>query len=227
MRLLLVRHGLPNYELDCLTPLGRLQAEAAAERLTNENIDAIYASTCGRALETASYTASRYNLPVMELPFMREVSWGYNGEPNDPAGHPWDLVDRMILEGKTLCNHNWREIPPFHGNSICDNVDMIAHNIDNWLQTLGYTREGEYYRAGENTKKTVALFSHGGSSNAVLAHIFNLPFPYVIQVFRANFTSITVLNFPDAPGALVMPVLELVNDYAHIQGINTPQFFGN
>ena len=61
MRLLLVRHGHPNYELDCLTPLGRLQAEAAAERLTNENIDAIYASTCGRALETASYPSSCFS----------------------------------------------------------------------------------------------------------------------------------------------------------------------
>ena len=227
MRLLLVRHGHPNYELDCLTPLGHLQAEAAADRLERENIDVFFASTCGRAVETAEHTASRYGLPVTQLPFMREVTWGYNGEPNDPAGHPWNLVDRMILEGKTLGNFDWRDVPPFAGNSICDNVDLIANEVDNWLKTLGYTREGEYYRAGENTAKTVALFSHGGSSNAVLAHIFNLPFPYVIQVFRADFTSITVLNFPDTPGALVMPVLELVNDCAHIKNLKAEQFFGN
>ena len=227
MRLLLVRHGHPNYELDCLTPLGHLQAKAAAERLEKEKIDVFYASTCGRAVETAEHTASRYGLPVTQLPFMREVTWGYNGQPNDPAGHPWDLVDRMILEGKTLANSDWREIPPFKGNSICENVDLIAEGIDGWLETLGYTREGEYYRAGENTAKTVALFSHGGSSNAVLAHILNLPFPFVIQVFRANFTSITVLNFPDTPGDLVMPVLELVNDCAHIRDLNADQFFGN
>ena len=227
MRLLLVRHGHPNYELDCLTPLGHLQAEAAAERLKDEKIDVLFASTCGRAVETAEHTASRYGLAVTQLPFMREVTWGYNGVPNDPAGHPWNLVDRMILDGKTLGNADWREIPPFQGNSICDNVDMIADQIDGWLATLGYTREGEYYRAGENTAKTVALFSHGGSSTAALAHILNLPFPYLVQVFRADFTSITVLNFPDTPGALVMPVLELVNDCAHIRDIKAEQFFGN
>ena len=31
MKIYFVRHGHPNYELDCLTPLGHRQAEAAAE----------------------------------------------------------------------------------------------------------------------------------------------------------------------------------------------------
>lgn len=227
MRLLLVRHGHPNYELDCLTPLGHLQAEAAAERLMREHIDLFFTSTCGRAVETAEHTASRYGMNVTQLPFMREVTWGYNGIPNDPAGHPWNLVDNMILEGKALGNADWREVLPFSGNSICANVDLIASEFDQWMETLGYIREGDYYRAGENTAKTVALFSHGGSSNAVLAHVLNLPFPYVIQVFRADFTSITALNFPDTPGELVMPVLELVNDCAHIKNLKAEQFFGN
>ena len=227
MRLLLVRHGHPNYELDCLTSLGHLQAEAAADRLQRENIDVFYASTCGRAVETAEHTAARYGLTVTQLPFMREVTWGYTDTPNDPPGHPWNLVDRMILEGKSIRNTDWQEIPPFKGNTICANVELIANGIDEWLNTLGYTREGDYYRAGENTAKTVALFSHGGSSTAVLSHILNLPFPYLVQVFRADFTSITVLNFPDTPGALVMPVLELVNDSAHIRNLKAEQFFEN
>ena len=227
MRLILVRHGHPDYERDCLTALGHRQAEAAADRLRNEKIDVFFASTCGRALETAEHTASRYGLPVTGLDFMREVTWGYNGQPYDPAGHPWDLVDRMILEGKPLDNSDWQEIPPFRGNSICENVNLIADEFDKWLEMLGYTREGDYYRAGENTEKTVALFSHGGSSNAVLAHVFNMPFPFVIQVFRADFTSVTVLKFPDTPGKLVMPVLELVNDCAHIGDLRSEPVYGN
>lgn len=227
MKLLLVRHGHPNYELDCLTSLGHLQAEAAAKRLKDENIDLFYSSTCGRAVETAQYTAKEYGLPVTQLEFMREVNWGYNGDPHDSAGHPWNLVDQMILDGKTLRNLNWREIPPFQGNLVTENVDMIAREFDTWMETLGYTREGDYYRCGENTDRTVALFSHGGSSNAVLAHLLNLPFPYVIQVFRADFTSITVVTFPDTPGKLVMPILELVNDAKHILNLKSDAFYGN
>lgn len=227
MRLLLVRHGHPNYELDCLTPLGHLQAEAAAKRLKNEKIDMFFASTCGRALETADHAASRHGLAVTELPFMREVTWGYNDQVNGEAGHPWNLVEQMVREGKKLRDPEWRNIPPFRGNRVCANVDLIADGIDNLLKTLGYSREGDLYRAGQNTEKTVALFSHGGSSNAVLAHILNLPFPYALHVFRPDFTSVTVLNFPDTPGALVIPVLELVNDCAHIKDLKAEQFYGN
>lgn len=227
MRLLLIRHGHPNYELDCLTPLGHLQAEAAAERLKSEGIDVFFSSTCGRAVETAEHTASKLALPVTQLEFMREVSWGCGNEVNGQEGHPWNLVDRMILEGESLRNPDWMDSPPFKGNIFCDNIQVIEEGIDAWLETLGYTREGEYYRAGENSGKTVALFSHGGSSNVALAHILNMPLPFVLNVFRADFTSITVLNFPDTPGALVMPVLELVNDSEHIRHLKAEQFFGN
>lgn len=93
MRLLLVRHGHPNYDLDCLTPLGHRQAAAAAERLKDEKIDLFYASTCGRAVETAEYAAAYYQKKVMQLPFMREIAWGYDGKAYAPEAHPWDLVE--------------------------------------------------------------------------------------------------------------------------------------
>ena len=55
MRIILIRHGDPNYEKDCLTELGHKQAEAAANRLLSEGIDGIYSSPQGRAMQTAEY----------------------------------------------------------------------------------------------------------------------------------------------------------------------------
>ena len=55
MRIIFVRHGEPNYEKDCLTPLGKLQAEAAAERLRDEGIDTVFSSPFGRALPYFAY----------------------------------------------------------------------------------------------------------------------------------------------------------------------------
>lgn len=49
MRIVLVRHGDPNYEKDCLTELGHKQAAVAAQRLLKEGIDEIYSSPLGRA----------------------------------------------------------------------------------------------------------------------------------------------------------------------------------
>ena len=78
MRIIFVRHGHPNYEKDCLTDLGVLHAKAVAQRLKNENepIEKIFSSTCGRALETASFIDSKFGVGVVGLDFMREIKWG-------------------------------------------------------------------------------------------------------------------------------------------------------
>ena len=56
MILYVVRHGDPDYELDSLTPLGKLQAEALVKRFTVHGLDRVYTSPLGRAKETAAPT---------------------------------------------------------------------------------------------------------------------------------------------------------------------------
>jgi bisphosphoglycerate-dependent phosphoglycerate mutase len=53
MLLYIIRHGDPNYELDCLTERGKLQAEAVGKRMLDAKIDRIFTSPMGRAIETA------------------------------------------------------------------------------------------------------------------------------------------------------------------------------
>ena len=70
MRLIFIRHGDPDYDLDVLTELGHEQAKKAARRLLCENIDAVYASTHGRAWQTAeAFTELSGISPIHELPF--------------------------------------------------------------------------------------------------------------------------------------------------------------
>jgi broad specificity phosphatase PhoE len=59
-----------------LTDLGRRQAEALAEVVAQENVDAIYSSPLIRALETARIVAARTGLEVIELDGLREVDTG-------------------------------------------------------------------------------------------------------------------------------------------------------
>ena len=55
-----------------LTPLGKEQAEAAAEALAHEGLTRILASPYTRALQTAEPVARRLGLPVMVSPVVRE-----------------------------------------------------------------------------------------------------------------------------------------------------------
>lgn len=42
MRIIFVRHGHPNYDLDCLTSLGHKHGDAVAERLKDEPVEKIF-----------------------------------------------------------------------------------------------------------------------------------------------------------------------------------------
>lgn len=221
MRIVFVRHGEPDYEHDCLTEQGKLQAEACAERLREEGIGQIFASPLGRAAETAAATSAVLGLPVQTLDFMRELHWGsLDGTPLFAQGHPWDQADELARQGIDLRDPAWREHPFFANNRVTAEADNVAEKIDGWLASLGYERNGLFYRCvrPDDRQATVALFSHGGSSAAAMGHILNLTFPYACAVFHLEFTGITVIRLDRRPGSQTMPCLELANDGRHIRG---------
>lgn len=220
MRIIFVRHGHPNYEKDCLTDLGRLHAAAAAERLANEGISEIYSSTCGRAYETAGHTARKLGLDIIKCDFMREISWGSNdGEPLFSDGHPWNTVDDMIARDESLLETDWMEGARFGRNKMVADVAKIAVETDKWMESLGYKREGKYYRAFGDTDRTIAAFGHGGASAAILAHLFNLPFPFTSSIMGPDYTAVTVVDLPNRKDVLISPHFELLNDARHIRGL--------
>ena len=227
MRMIFVRHGDPNYRLDCLTELGHLQAEAAAERLADERIERIFASTCGRATETAQHIAARHGLAVEPLEFMREIGWDtLSGCPLPSNGHPWSVADYMVAHGECINNPLWATEEPFCRDAVTERALRVGREIDALLAALGYAREGGYYRIQKASDLTYILVSHGGSGSAALAHIFDLPFPYVCGRLHPDFTSVSIVSFSGDTGELVAPRIDLLNDARHIVGLEAPAVFG-
>ena len=228
MRLVFVRHGYPNYQLDCLTEVGHLHAEAAAERLADEPFTRIFSSTCGRAVETAEHIAAKHDLPVESFDFMREITWGpiEGDELPHRNGYPWVVASAMVREGAPLMDPQWAEGAYFANNSVKYLVQNIAVEFDKLLESMGYVREGEFYRIIKDNPDTVAMVSHGGSSAAVLAHLFNLPFPFCCNTLRCDFTGITVVTFTGEEGTLTAPRFEIVTDNRHIAKVDGEMFFG-
>lgn len=229
MRIYFIRHGHPNYALDCLTETGRLQAEACAERLKDAGIQRIFSSSQGRAKETAEHTARKLGLTVEPVDFIRELAWGSKtGDPIFKDGHPWFVVDDMVLKGENILDSDWAQSDRFSSSVVGERVKTVTDGVDEWLKTLGYAREGNYYRViGRNTNQTIAMFSHAGSSSAALSHLLSAAFPWVFQVIRLDFTSITIVDLGDEYDTLTFPRLTLLNDARHIEGIDSGLFFGN
>ena len=121
MRLLLIRHGQTpanvRGELDTgrpgpgLTALGRAQAAAIPAALSDQPIDAIYASTLVRTQQTAAPLALARTLPVTILDGVHEVEAGDREKASDDDSYrvyletcmAWGLGerDRMMPGGTT------------------------------------------------------------------------------------------------------------------------------
>lgn len=228
MKIYFIRHGHPNYEKDCLTELGHLQAAAAAKRLKDSGIQKIFASDYGRAIETAEHTAKQLDLEIEKLDFIRELHWGTKTEEEIPFdGHPWFIADDMMAKGENIFDLNWTESDRFSSNILGEHVQRVSAGMDKWLETLGYEREGNFYRVvGDNTDQTIAVFSHAGSSSAALAHLLGLAFPWVLSAVRLEFTSVTVVDLSNEKGTLAFPTLTLLNDAKHLEGLETENVFG-
>ena len=56
MKLLIVRHGDPDYAIDSLTETGWIEAELLSDRLCKLDVKAFYCSPMGRAQDTAKAT---------------------------------------------------------------------------------------------------------------------------------------------------------------------------
>lgn len=216
MKIIFIRHGEPNYEMDCLTLNGKLQAQCTAQRLSHENIQAIYASPLGRAQETAQYTAQALSLPICTLPFMQEIKWS----PALPYhGHPWMLASKLMEEGFTLTQDNWKMHPYFSTNLVTQAYDEISEKFDTFLSQQGYQREGIRYYCTTSEEKTLALFSHGGSGACALSHLLNIPLPYVFAAMPYDFTSVTILTLQSMEGKYVFPQITLFNDTEHVKSM--------
>lgn len=221
MKIIFVRHGHPNYEKDCLTELGHKQAEAVAERLKNEPIDRIYSSSCGRAYETALHICEKKGLPFTEqLDFMRELNWGpLDGTSNWEIYSPWKLSEEMVSDKLSMLSADWVNHKDFSQSNVIGEVKKVAKHLDAFLETFGYVREGEYYRIKKGSDETIVLASHGGSSSAALAHLFNLTLPFICNTLRWDFTAICEVIFKGKEGELISPRFGLVNDSRHIGGV--------
>ena len=71
MRLLIIRHGDPDYKKDSLTEKGWREAALLADRISELNVAAFYVSPLGRAKDTASLTLRKMNREAVECDWLR------------------------------------------------------------------------------------------------------------------------------------------------------------
>ncbi len=198
MRILIIRHGDPDYENDTLTEKGRREAKLLAERLKNEKIDRIYSSHFGRAKDTCMYTAKTLGkekevvIEPLFCEFQRPHSITYSD--GKEKGSIWDLLPEYWTKQESFYDlKEWKTHPALQNGDVVEYYDSVVNRLDEILKTHGYTREGGYYRTKKGNTDTIAIFCHFGVEMILLSHLCNIsPFP-LLHHFVALPTSVTTL----------------------------------
>jgi probable phosphoglycerate mutase len=72
LRIIIIRHGDPDYEHDSLTPRGDTEAKLLADIIDRYNIDHFYVSPLGRAQRTASFSLEKLGKTATTLDWLKE-----------------------------------------------------------------------------------------------------------------------------------------------------------
>ena len=172
MRILLIRHGDPDYVNDTLTEKGRREAALLAKRTVSMNMGECYKSPLGRAKDTAA--------PCLEVTGKKAYpDVKKEGEHFLPR-IAWDMVPGYWTEHEAYMDKNtWRETEVAKNSDLVEVYDYVIEEFDRFLAEHGYVREGAHYRVEKESDGTVTFFCHFGISCVLLSHLQNVS-PFVL-----------------------------------------------
>ena len=181
-----------------LSKIGREQAQALAERLSNLRFDALYSSPLRRCLQTAAPLVERLGLTPAVIEDLKEIRLG-EVLPLPTGGQDLEALSQALQERqreivrKAGTEGSWDAVPDSEPSKafrkrVVEAIDGIAH---------------------QHTGERVLIFAHGGVVNAYAAEVLGLERDFF---FPAANTSITVIRV-----AGPRRVLYVLNDIGHVK----------
>ena len=172
MKLLIIRHGDPDYEKDSLTETGWREAELLANRLKTMDIAAFYVSPLGRARDTATPTLNQMHRSAETLDWLREFPPHRMDADIGRQTPLWDwLPGTWTKESRFYDKDAWYRVPVMEQAGAEEEYRRVAAGLDALLEQHGYRRNGMIYDAVRPNRDTIVLFCHFGLECVLLSHL--------------------------------------------------------
>lgn len=176
MKIIIVRHGDPDYSIDSLTEKGHREAKLLADKMKKIQMDEIYVSPLGRAKDTARYTLDLVGKEAIELDWLREFHAPIkrpdrNGEKIicwDWLPQDWTMDERFYQYDKWFLNEVMVE-----GNVKAE-YDRVVNGFDDILAKHGYVRENHIYKVEKPNNDTLVFFCHFGVGCVIASHLMSV-----------------------------------------------------
>lgn len=176
MRLVIIRHGDPDYAIDSLTEKGWREAGLLSERISKLDVKEFYVSPLGRAKDTASLTLEKMGRTAVECDWLREFPPQINRpDVKDRKIIAWDwLPEDWTADERYFDRKQWCETEIMKEGRVDEVYRYVTDSFDVLLAEHGYVREGELYRVEQSNRDTLVFFCHFGLECVLLSHLMNV-----------------------------------------------------
>lgn len=215
MKLIIVRHGDPNYAIDSLTKKGWREAELLCERLSKLDVKEFYCSPLGRAKDTASLTLKKMDRQAIELDWLREFEGKV--KVNRKKISCWDRMPLdWVNEDKYYSNNTWTDTDLMSSANCKEEYQRVCNGIDRILANHGYQHFGRYYNVTHSNHDTVVLFCHFAVECVILSHILSCSPMVLWHNFVALPTSVTTLVTEEREKGVAIFRCQQFGDISHL-----------
>ena len=176
MKIIIVRHGDPDYSIDSLTEKGWKEAEYLSQKLTKLDVKEFYVSPLGRAKDTASCTLKKLGRTAIEKEWLREFApqiWRPDFDEHKIISWDW-LPQDWLADERFLRYDQWFLNEAMQEGNVKEEYDWVVNSFDEVLAEHGYRREGHYYRVEKANNDTLVFFCHFGAKCVLLSHLMNV-----------------------------------------------------
>lgn len=217
MKILIVRHGDPDYEIDSLTKKGWREAELLSERLSKLEVKDFYVSPFGRAKDTASITLNKMHRTAQECPWMREFSCTIQRPDRTRESIVWDwLPEDWTAEENYYRRDLWATTDTMRAGHVKEEYDWVVGKFDQLLRKHGYLRENDYYRVEKANNDTIVLFCHFGLECVLISHLIGVSPMVLWHGFCAAPTSVTTIYTEERRKGIACFRVNSFGDISHL-----------
>ena len=228
MKLVLIRHGDPDYDRDSLTQKGIREAQLLGERLVDFPMDEIYVSPLGRAKHTAKYALEKCQREATELEWLREFEAPIQ-RPDKPEGTMsccWDWMPNDWTGYPDFYNYDkWMDHPIMKEGHVGQEYARVTGCFETFLKDHGYEKSGNLFLAKRPNNDTVVFFCHFGVSAVLISYLLHASPMIFWQGLVSAPSSVTILATEERQRGFASFRMNAFGDTTHLYMNGEPRSF--
>ncbi len=229
MKIMIIRHGDPDYPNNTLTKTGFIEAEALGDYYKDYKFKKVYCSPLNRAKFTCDGLLQNNNFNKDDVKIndrLQEFNYPITEPVLKIKKNSWDFFPDYFTNNKNLYNNDtYLDDSIFKDSEIKNKYNEVIFNLDNILKEEGYHRENGYYRVTKVNRDTIVFVCHLGMMNVLLSHLLNIPYVVLCQTFFCPPTGVTLLNSEERIKGIAQFRCEVYGDVSHLKVKNLPTSF--